>query len=355
MRLNRIVPFLILTFSVSWGFEALIAATITQPEYLDTGLHPLGMFVPAFTAIILQMFFVKSSPFNFKKDKNFASWVLYGFIIVALLYGVITILALLSVVRPLILQGIGSILVTIWTLGLFAVYSKAGKEQFQRLGIQLGNFELGFRFIVGVVLFLLSQALLNWIFGLGSFPGIQDRVGGIAVPQTLYPLALIVFFFISVIGTPLSGLAVVFGEEYGWRGFLLKELKGLGPRIASLLVGLVWGIWHFPIILSGVHTYPPNLMGLSLGVIFFTLVGFLFGYAVIKTDSIWVAAFMHGVLNSLYAFILQYLVHPDNAILSFGLGVYGIACLFVVSFFAWRDPIWDGSGMGIRVEESHPE
>ena len=69
MRLKPVLLFLILTFSISWGFEALIAITITQPEYLETGLHPLGMFAPAFSAILIQVFFDKGSPLFFKKEK----------------------------------------------------------------------------------------------------------------------------------------------------------------------------------------------------------------------------------------------------------------------------------------------
>ena len=209
-----------------------------------------------------------------------------------------------------------------------------------RASLQLGDRDSGVRLIAGVVVFLLSQAALNWIFKLGEFPGILDRVGGVPVTGGLYPFALIIFFLISIIGVPLSGLAAVFGEEYGWRGFLQSELVKLGPRRGVFLVGLIWGVWHFPIILSGIHTYPASATGLLLAVVFFVLAGFVLGYAVMKTESIWVAAFMHGVLNSLYAFVLNYLVRPYDRVSSFGLGVYGLICLAAVVLFILRDPIW---------------
>jgi len=160
-------------------------------------------------------------------------------------------------------------------------------------------------------------------------------------------LALIVAFGLAVTGVPLSGLAVVFGEEYGWRGFLQDELVKLGKRRGVLVVGLVWGLWHFPVILSGVHTYPPTSLGLGLGLVFFVLWGFVQSYAVLKARGIWVAAFLHGVVNSVYAFMLGYVVHPDDKVLSFGLGVYGLACLAVVVLFVLRDPIW-GTGSSER-------
>jgi hypothetical protein len=70
-----------------------------------------------------------------------------------------------------------------------------------------------------VALFLLVQTALNWLFGLGQFQGLAGRIAGIPVPAAFYSFALLIFFLITVIGTPLSGLAVVFGEEYAWRGY----------------------------------------------------------------------------------------------------------------------------------------
>ena len=41
-------------------------------------------------------------------------------------------------------------------------------------------------------------------------------------------------------------LLMVFGEEYGWRGYLVPKLLPLGEVRASLIVGVIWGVWHFP-------------------------------------------------------------------------------------------------------------
>jgi uncharacterized protein len=51
----------------------------------------------------------------------------------------------------------------------------------------------------------------------------------------------------SVVPVLLAGtLLSVFGEEYGWRGYLLPKLMPLGELRASLIVGVIWGVWHFP-------------------------------------------------------------------------------------------------------------
>jgi membrane protease YdiL (CAAX protease family) len=340
VHFKRVSLFLVLTFGLTWGFELLVALTIKQAAYRETQLNPLGMFFPAFSALLLQICVFKDSPLYFRTYKEKTRWVFYSFLLLTVLYSAFTLLALTTQIRALILRGVGGILVTLWTFVVFYIYGKCGAESFQRAGLQLGNKDLGVRFIAGVVLFLLSQAALNWFFGLGKFPGIVDTVGGVPVTSGLYPFALLAFFLISIIGTPLSGLATVFGEEYGWRGFLHNELVKLGPRSGVFLVGLIWGIWHFPIILSGIHTYPATATGLFLGVVFFLLAGFVFGYAVIRTNSIWVVCFMHGVLNSIYAFVLNYLMRPYDKVFSFGLGIYGLICLAVVVLVIMRDPIW---------------
>ena len=78
-------------------------------------------------------------------------------------------------------------------------------------------------------------------------------------------------------------------------------------------------------------------------IIFFLLWGVIQGWAVLKTGSIWIAAFMHGVVNSVYGYSIAYLVRPDDKIFSFGLGLYGIACLGIIVAFLMKDPVWKKS------------
>lgn len=54
-------------------------------------------------------------------------------------------------------------------------------------------------------------------------------------------------------------LFVTSGEEIGWRGFALPEMlrRGMSPLNASLVLGIVWGIWHLPFYWSGGETGIP--------------------------------------------------------------------------------------------------
>ncbi len=340
MRISRIGIFLSLTFALSWGFDELLAVTIGHSAYLDRGLSPLGMFFPAFVAIVLRLFVFKDSSVYFRTYQGKPRWILYGFLLLTAIYSVVALVDTGVQGQSAVFRGVGNLLLTLWTLLVISIIGQSSKADLERAGLQLGDVDRGVKFVFGVILFFAVQAGLNLLLDLGEFQGQVQQVYGIPISAGIRPLALIVAFGLAVTGIPLSGLALVFGEEYGWRGFLQDELSPLGKRRTALIVGLFWGLWHFPIILSGVHTYPSTILGLGLGLVFFALWGVVQSYAVYKTGSIWVAAFLHGVVNSVYAFMLDYIVRPDDIVRSFGLGIFGLLCLALVVLFLARDPIW---------------
>jgi membrane protease YdiL (CAAX protease family) len=237
-----------------------------------------SLLVHALVAIVLQMFFFKDSPIYYQTYKEKPRWIFFGFIIITFLYGILTLLAAFDPESGQIYQGLGSLLYTLWILSVFFIHSQSDEGSFERAGLRLGKVKMAQRFIGGILLFLLLQAGFNLLFKLGPFVGKADRIYGLPIPSSLYiPAIIVLFVLVTVIGVPLSGIAGVFGEEYGWRGFLQSELTKLGNLKGVLLVGLIWGIWHFPVILRGVHTYPASLLGLILGTVFFVLWGIIQG------------------------------------------------------------------------------
>ena len=94
-----------------------------------------------------------------------------------------------------------------------------------------------------------------------------------------------------------------FGEEFGWRGYLLQKLLPLGPRRAILISGIIIGIWHWPVTAMG-HNYGLNYPGFPmtgmLAMVWFTLVfGVLLSWAVLRAGSVWPAVIGHAVMNGL--------------------------------------------------------
>jgi membrane protease YdiL (CAAX protease family) len=102
----------------------------------------------------------------------------------------------------------------------------------------------------------------------------------------------------GLIAGPTINAIAGFGEELGWRGFLQKELGKLKFWKSSLIIGIVWGVWHAPIILQG-HNYPQHpSVGVIMMIIFTMLLSPIFSYVRIKAKSVIAAAIIHGSLNA---------------------------------------------------------
>ena len=94
-----------------------------------------------------------------------------------------------------------------------------------------------------------------------------------------------------------------FGEELGWRGYLLPMLiEGLGEGRAVLLNGVLWGIAHAPLVCFGLNytgEYPgAPFTGILMMVVFATVLGVFMSYLTLRSGSIWPACIAHGAVNA---------------------------------------------------------
>ncbi len=121
-----------------------------------------------------------------------------------------------------------------------------------------------------------------------ALPGLEELPLGAAVA---------VFLVIVVVNTGATAL-FAFGEEVGWRGWSLTSPRPLGTWPAPLLIGLVWGLWHAPLILLGYNFGRPDLTGLAFMVGGRIALSVLFGGARLRTGSLWPAVFAHAALNA---------------------------------------------------------
>ncbi|MEE0859181.1 MAG: type II CAAX endopeptidase family protein [Acutalibacteraceae bacterium] len=101
---------------------------------------------------------------------------------------------------------------------------------------------------------------------------------------------------------PFMNIINCFGEEWGWRGYLLPKMQKKLPMLPMLLVnGVIWGLWHAPLTIIG-HNYGTDYLGYPVtGILmmcgFCIVVGVIFSYITIKTDSVWPAVLAHGCIN----------------------------------------------------------
>lgn len=110
---------------------------------------------------------------------------------------------------------------------------------------------------------------------------------------------------------------LAFGEELGWRGFLLPRLLPLGQWPALLIVGVAWGLWHAPVLLLG-YNYPlHHRLGVLVMVGFTVVTGILFGWLRLSTGSIWPSVLAHGALNASAGSLVLFVragTHVDTAL-----------------------------------------
>lgn len=142
---------------------------------------------------------------------------------------------------------------------------------------------------------------LGWLtLDLDNFSGFSDTIAAATGGQPLpIPIeALVAVQLVSLLFIPIINVVPALGEELGWRGFLQARLLPLGQWKTVLITGVVWGLWHAPVILLG-YNYPgyPPLLALLLMVVFTTLTSVLLGWITLAGGTVWLAAIAHGFIN----------------------------------------------------------
>lgn len=149
----------------------------------------------------------------------------------------------------------------------------------------------------------------------------MSEVGG-ELPANMPPLKVLIIgqTITAVLFGPILNFITCFGEEWGWRGYLLPKMAAKIPRTPMLLItGTIWGLWHAPIIAMG-HNFGTDywgypVVGIAMMCIFCIALGTIFSYLCIKTQSCIPGVIAHGAINSFAGAGLFFAATNDNAIL----------------------------------------
>ena len=104
------------------------------------------------------------------------------------------------------------------------------------------------------------------------------------------------------VGAPLNLLLGSFGEEFGWRAYLLPKLMPLGSRKAVLLLGVIHAVWHYPFIFQGWQYgfgyWGAPLVGALVYVVPVLYLNVFLSWVTLRSGSVWPAALGHATINA---------------------------------------------------------
>ena len=105
---------------------------------------------------------------------------------------------------------------------------------------------------------------------------------------------------------PVLNFITCFGEEWGWRGYLLPKVSRHFSTVPTLLItGIIWGLWHAPLTIIG-HNYGLGywgfpFTGVAMMCVFCIVLGVFMSYVTLKTKSCIPAILAHGAINGIGA------------------------------------------------------
>ena len=167
--------------------------------------------------------------------------------------------------------------------------------------------KFSFKYLLGA---LIGPQILSWI-GAGIFFIFNKDAFGVSLDAYLAMMpaeagsvfagagadpvpVLITVIVMSLTFLPISQILPSLGEEAGWRGVMYPFLKAkLGPVAGKLTGGVLWGVWHWPLVILGNYFYEGEYFGkpiLGPVMICITLCAFgiLIDHFYEKTGCIWI-------------------------------------------------------------------
>ena len=201
-------------------------------------------------------------------------------------------------------------------------------------------------FLAWAVLMIGSVAVLGWLwpdtFGhlattnghlvhnLEKLIGTLVDTSAMNMPPT--PLAMLP---LGIFGALMAGLTVnaifAMAEEIMWRGYLAQAFAGWPFCKKYVTIGVLWGLWHIPLIALGYNYGTANaLPGSVLFIGFCVVMSLVLGFVVERTRSVWLTAVLHGTFNGFSQVMLLLVVGGSSLLASSAVGVVSLLAWLVV-------------------------
>jgi uncharacterized protein len=204
---------------------------------------------------------------------------------------------------------------------LFVIGVSQGVEGFKDLGRRLITWRVPpfWYAVVFVLPVVILAAVLGLLSALGSTP-----LDGSKLPPLTSVLFLLGLFMVFPFATPIA-------EEIGWRGLALPRLLAARSALsASLILGVIWAVWHLPVVLNAPEVRVPIPFMLAI-VPLSVLTTWIFVHT---RGSMFIAILLHAWFNAIIPFGFA-MIAPTDAALTWWLvaGVQTVAALVVIAIY----------------------
>lgn len=260
---KRIITYLAITFGITYLYEIAVIRPLVYSEdvmtqSLGSSLIALGMFMPAIGVLLTRLLTKEGFKDTWLIPKNFKrTWKYY----------------VIGYFAPSLLTLLGMLV-------YFLIFSD--------------KFDMNMTYLTSVY----------------AAQGVE--IGADALRLTLLTQVIMAIFLGGVLNC-----ITCFGEEWGWRGYLLPKMKEKMPMLPMLFVtGIIWGLWHAPLTCMG-HNYGVGYLGYPVtGILamcgFCIVMGIIFSYITLRSGSCIPAILAHGALNSIASTGIYFTIDGGN-------------------------------------------
>ncbi|HTT82113.1 MAG TPA: type II CAAX endopeptidase family protein [Rhizomicrobium sp.] len=149
---------------------------------------------------------------------------------------------------------------------------------------------------------------------------VAHHLGGTNLPTALRDHIAVAVPLLAVVSS-LIATPFLFGEEFGWRGYLQLRLFAGRPTLAAVATGIIWGLWHWPLIMRGAELPGTNrLIATASFCVATILLSVIFGWLWRRSGSVWCTSLAHSAMNKI-----------GGSLIGVSFGVIGLAALGLVS------------------------
>ena len=198
--------------------------------------------------------------------------------------------------------------------------------------------------LLGIALFfainpqLFDPSMMSFLESTAAATGVPIEEITAEMPDVRIVLLAVVFA--SLTYAPFINMIPAFGEELGWRGMLFPTLsERMSPRVAALVTGIIWGLWHAPAIAMG-HNYGMVYAGFPIvGILTMTLTCTAMSCWLCllrqRSGSVWPCALAHGAFNAIANFGVIFCAVGQTFLGPSPLGLVAGIPLIALGAFCW--------------------